>query len=132
MRTIVCCFSLLLFSIAPVSADQELTLSRDGKSDYVIVIPKQATPVEQTAARELRDYLAKVTGAVLPLLPDAESPDDKPRIVLGNGAATRELLPKFDPAKLSPDAIVHQDGWPRSGAGRPSSPRNTVRRLHVP
>ena len=106
MRTVVCCFSLLLFATALVSADEELTLSRDGKSDYVIVVPNRATPVEQTAACELRDYLAKVTGVVLSVLPDVESREDKPRIVLGNGVVTRAILPTFDPAKLSPDAIV--------------------------
>ncbi len=106
MRTIVACCSLLLLSAATASADQELTLSRDGKSDFVIVVPNQATLVERAAAHELRDHLAKVTGAVLPVATEAESPMDKPRIVLGDGPMTRELLRGFDPAKLSPDAIV--------------------------
>ena len=131
MRTVVCCFSLLSLWTAAALADQELVLSRDGKSDYVIVVPIQATPVERTAARELRDYLAKVTGAVLPLLSDVESPEDKPRIVLGDGAVTQSLLPEFDPARLSPDAIVIKTvgrdlvmaGHPRRG--------NPVRRIHL-
>ena len=72
----------------------------------MIVIPDQASPVERTAARELREHLAQVTGAALPIVSEGESPKDKPRIVLGDGAITRELLPGFDPAKLSPDAIV--------------------------
>ena len=106
MRTVVCCLSLLSLWAATALADQELTLSRDGKSDYVIVIPKQATPVEQTAARELQEHLAKVSGAVLPIVSEAEAPPNRPRIVLGDGALTRKLLPRFDPAKLSPDAIA--------------------------
>ncbi len=108
MRIVIRCVSWLLFSAATAaaSADQELTLSRDGRSEYVIVIPDQASSVERTAARELREHLAQVTGAALPIVSAGESPQDKPRIVLGDGAITRELLPGFDPAKLSPDAIV--------------------------
>ncbi len=106
MRTIIACLGLSFFTADFASAGQELTLSRDGKSEYVIVVPNQATLVERTAARELRDHLAKVTGAVLPVVTEAESPVDKPHIVLGDGALTRKLLPGFDPAKLSPDAIV--------------------------
>lgn len=104
MGTIIVCFGLLSFS--GVAADQDLILSRDGKSDYVIVISNQATPVEQTAARELHEHLEKVTGAALPVVSEAGSPADKPRIVLGDGVVTREMLGGFDPAELPPDAIV--------------------------
>lgn len=106
MKPVVWCFSLLLLWTTTTVAGEELTLTRNGESDYVIVIPKQATAVEQTAARELRDYLAKVTGAVLPVVADVELPEDKSRIVLGDGVVTRTLVPEFDSARLSPDAIV--------------------------
>jgi len=89
-----------------VAADENLALSREGKSDYVIVVPNEATPVEQTAARELREHVARVTGAAFPVVCEAETPQDAPRILVGDGAATRKLLPGFDPTKLSPDAIV--------------------------
>jgi hypothetical protein len=106
VSVVISCFGLLLLPAAMASADQDLTLSRDGESNYVIVIPNQATPVEQTAARELREHLARVTGAALPIVSETDSPEDKPRIVLGDAAVTRELLQGFDPAKSSPDAIV--------------------------
>jgi hypothetical protein len=48
-------FSLLSFTAAIASANQELTLSHDGRSDYVIAIPNQAAPFERTTARELRE-----------------------------------------------------------------------------
>ena len=88
------------------SADEGLTLSREGESDYVIVTPNEATPVERTAARELCEHLAKVTGAVLPVVSEDDAPRGRPRIAVGSGALTRRLLPGFDPTKLSPDAIV--------------------------
>lgn len=99
-------FLLILPALAStVSAREGLTLSRDGQSAYVIVIPDRATPVERTAARELREHLAQVTGAALPIVAEAEAPGSAPRIVLGNGALTRRLLPDFKPAELAPDAI---------------------------
>ncbi|MBT7163001.1 MAG: hypothetical protein HN904_09490, partial [Victivallales bacterium] len=44
-------------------ADDAIPLAVAGKSDYVIVLPKQPKPVETTAARELQEYLSAVTGA---------------------------------------------------------------------
>ena len=67
MRIVIHCAGLLFSAVtAAYSAGQEQTLSRDGRSEYVIVIPNQASPVEQTAARELREHLAQVTGAGWP------------------------------------------------------------------
>ena len=51
MSTVIRCFGLLLLSAAATAPGEELTLSRDGASDYVIVVPNEATPVERTAAR---------------------------------------------------------------------------------
>lgn len=103
---VVWVFAFLSLLAVAALADQELTLARDGKSDYTIVIPDTATPVERTAARELSEYLAKVTGAALPIAFEADSLDNQPRIVVGDGHLTRKLLPEFNPALLSPDAIV--------------------------
>ncbi len=106
MRLIVGCVGLLLGCCTAASAGAGLPLAHQGQSDYVIVLPDQATPVEQTAARELREHLAGVTGAELPIVREAQAPAGRPRIVVGDGATARALLPDFDPAQLSPDAIV--------------------------
>ena len=106
MKTVIRCVGALLLCAATASADEGLILSRGGRSDYVVLIPDKATPVERTAARELCAHLAKVTGAALPVVSEADAPRDKRRIVLGDGAVTRGLLPGFDPTKLAPDAIV--------------------------
>jgi len=86
--------------------DEGLALSREGTSDYVIVVPRQASLVEKTAARELREHLAQVTGASLPIVSADEAPTGRPRIVLGDSCLTRQLLDGFDAAELAPDAIV--------------------------
>jgi len=102
---VIRCFGLLLLPAAMTALGQELTLSRDGKSDYVIVVANEATPVERTASHELSDHLAKVTGAALPVVSEAEAPPGAPRVVVGDAPLTRKLLPGFDPARLAPDAI---------------------------
>jgi hypothetical protein len=92
--------------VAAVAAEGEaLTLCRDGRSDYVIAIPSQATAVERTAATELRDTLAQATGATLPVVPQEQAAGGR-RIVVGAGPLTRALLPDLQPATLPPDTIV--------------------------
>lgn len=101
-----CVASIFVLMAAEVPLTAELPLSRDGKSDYVLVVPEEASPVELTAARELQTHLAQITGATLPLIPESEAAHTAARIVLGNCRLTRELLPSLDPANLAPDAIV--------------------------
>ncbi len=99
-------FSALFVPLTGASASSELALAADGASSYVLVVPTEATAVEQTAARELQEHLAKVTGATLPIVTDANMPDGVPRIAVGFSSLTRKLLPDLDPTKLPPDAIV--------------------------
>ena len=94
------------FSAVAAAATDGLTLARDGKSEYVIVVPDTLAPVEKTAADELRDHLASVTGATLPVVAEAAAPFGAPRVVVGHGPLTKELLPDLDVRKLAPDAIV--------------------------
>ncbi len=61
------CLAVVWLTSAAALAGDELSLTRDGKTDYVIVIPDRPSPVEQTAARELQQHLAAVTGATLPV-----------------------------------------------------------------
>ena len=107
-RHVVCSIGSLCMGLQVTVAEGTpgaLTLCRGGASEYVIAIPSQPTPVEQTAAEELRDYLAQVTGAELPLV-SQEAAEGTPRIVVGDGPLTRELAPDVDPARLPPDSIV--------------------------
>src|SRR5688572_17469633 len=49
-----------------------VTLSRDGKSDYVIVVADEAMAPERKAAEDLADYLKQITGAQLPVTEEAK------------------------------------------------------------
>lgn len=105
MRFLACSVCLFGFALAVAAAD-ELTLSSDGKSDYVIVLPAKPSAVERTAAQELQQYLAEMSGATLPVVAETEVPEAARRLVVGDSSLTRKLLPGFDPTQLAPDAIV--------------------------
>ena len=55
---------LLILTICVYPADW---LFRDGKSDYRIVVAAEASISEQTAARELQQYISQVGGVELPI-----------------------------------------------------------------
>ena len=58
-------------------ASQPPALFKDGQSDYSIVLCDDASESEQTAARELQDYLRQISGAEFPLISCNEMSDGK-------------------------------------------------------
>jgi hypothetical protein len=102
-----------------------LFLARQGKPDCVITLPAAPSPVEQTAARELGEYLYQVTGAKLDVRSERDVPAGTPQIVVGQSARAQQLLPGLDVAALGPDAIVIKSVGNRLVlCGRP--PRGTL------
>ena len=100
----------LLGAFSSAFADSPtLRLAADGKTEYVIVLPAEPSAVEQTAAKELRTHLEAATEAVFPVLRENEMTDaKKPKLVVGDSALMRKLLPDVEPTKLKSDAIVLQ------------------------
>ena len=81
-------FLFVLAMFLPVLSEaQTLVLSKDGKTEYVIVLPAEPSAVEQTAAKELQTHLEAATEAVFPVLRENEMIDaKKPRLVVGDSA----------------------------------------------
>ncbi|MBP1644478.1 MAG: hypothetical protein H6Q16_53 [Bacteroidetes bacterium] len=84
MKKIVLLCLCLLISIGSFAQKDKLTLVKDGKSDYVIVIPKYkrnkyAANVEkvQYAAELLQNDIFKVTGCKIPIVDDDSKPQKK-------------------------------------------------------
>ena len=82
---------LVLTSANAAGAQQHspLELARDGKTNYQIVIGKDAHYGEQLAAKELALFLNQITGAEYPISQD-DKPEQNFEIVLGN--TTRKKL----------------------------------------
>ncbi|MCL2742396.1 MAG: hypothetical protein FWE67_00945, partial [Planctomycetaceae bacterium] len=105
MKYILFILAVLCLPLA-VSASETLTLSKDGKTEYTIVLPAEAAAVEQTAAKELKLHLDAVTGADFTIAKETEVDAAKPQLVIGNSKRLKELLPNLDLAKIPYDGIV--------------------------
>ena len=117
----------LLFLVVPAIvvsncvAEERLSLAANGRTDYVIVVGDDAITSESTAAKELSDYLAKITGAQFPVVSEADVPARKQRIMVGQTVGVRELLPRVDWDSLGHDGIVIKTSGDRLllAGGRP-------------
>jgi hypothetical protein len=97
---------VVLLSLGLGGKAMALTLTTDGKSDYVIVLAADAIPAEATAAKELQAHLQLVTGATLPIRTEAEVPAGARQIVVGPNSRFKAAFPKIDLAALKRDGIV--------------------------
>jgi len=106
-----------------VVAEDRLSIARNGQSDYCIVLPGSADPVERSAAAELRDFLRQVTGAELPVVEMAAA-GTRPKLWIG----ARQLpspQPDLGLKQLGPDGVlIRTIGRDVILAG--SSPRGTL------
>jgi hypothetical protein len=114
-----------LFSALVTPGTHAAPLVRDGKSDYVIVVPDAPLPAETTASRELEQHLAQATGAKLPIVAESHAPQHARKIVLGDCRCLKQLIPGLNLHTLGYDGIVIRTlGDTLVLAGRP--PRGTL------
>ncbi|MEO5997744.1 MAG: DUF4838 domain-containing protein [Chitinophagaceae bacterium] len=90
-----------IFFIVTVQA-QQFTLVNTGKSTYRIIIPQKATVIEIQAAKVFQDYIRRISGAVLPIEADNESPIAN-EILIGN--VSRPELKDVPLEKLKQDGL---------------------------
>ena len=70
----------------PPAVTTPMAIMRDGRSDYVIVLPDDADACLETAAEELQTYLARISGARLPCVAAGQCAPDAKAIVLDASA----------------------------------------------
>jgi hypothetical protein len=90
----------LVLAVALLASASAVAL--EGKARLAIATGPLPTPAERTAARELADYLGKVTGGTFALKPEAEAA--KPGIYVGHTAFAKAQ--GIDPAALGPEEWV--------------------------
>lgn len=76
-----------------------------GTSPAQIVVAAAATPIELSAAHELKVHLEEVTGAMFNIIQEPAAKSGA-RLLVGDTAAARALIPGFDPTKIGYDGIV--------------------------
>jgi Domain of unknown function (DUF4838)/Glycosyl hydrolase family 67 N-terminus len=96
----------LAVAILATGSAGALTLTTDGESNYVIVLAEDAIPPERTAASELQEHLAAVTGCTLQIVDAQSVPDDSRQIVLGPSAQFQTAFPDVTLESLRRDGIV--------------------------
>ena len=118
MKTIL--LSLLLLCSCVIA--DKLPIAQNGQTSYRIVLPENASPVLNTAARELSEHLNKITGASFPVV-DETAATDGPALFIGPVKAAKGVFaePSFSDAKPDTTVIsfrgndVFLNGAPTSG-----------------
>ncbi len=64
-------------TLAPQGERMPISLIREGRVDYRIVIPEYPSRMDNRAASELQLWLSKVTGMTLPIISDATEPQPR-------------------------------------------------------
>lgn len=82
-----------------------LMLAESGQARSTIVVGAEPSPAEGTAARELAEYLQKVTGATFPIVAEPEVVKGS-RLLLGPSAETRRLLGAEAVDNLGPEEYI--------------------------
>ncbi|MGI6294881.1 MAG: DUF4838 domain-containing protein [Armatimonadota bacterium] len=101
---IIAVAALLAAGIA--SAASAMTLASEGKAQCSIVISKDATAPQLTAAKELQSYLNQVTGAEFAIRRESQVKPDAPQILVGPSSRLKKLASGVDWSALGHDGIV--------------------------
>lgn len=114
-------FTIALFSILAVLSAQALTIAAHGKPRAVIVQQSDAAPVEQTAARELADYLQQITGAKFQIQNASATKLTGGVIIVGPGELATEYFSEVSLTNLGPEEFVMRTkgNWLLLAGGRP-------------
>jgi len=83
---------------------EKITIAENGRSDYKIVVSREASPSERHAAEELRGFLKEMTGADLPILTDEVGMNGK-EIILGRNRHLDGLNLQIDWGKLGDEGF---------------------------
>jgi hypothetical protein len=81
---------LVILFLSLVLPAQAITLVRQGRSNYTIVVAAQASLSVQRASRELQRFIEEMSGARLPVVTD-DQPAHGDLVLLGDSAALRKL-----------------------------------------
>jgi hypothetical protein len=92
----------IFLSVSAFPAENTVALAESGKAEAVIVIPSKAAPTEKFAARELKYYLDRISGASFKIV--NQRPDSGYAIVLGDADSARKA--GIDVDKLGRDEFI--------------------------
>jgi hypothetical protein len=105
MKPIIVLIILFLGGLSAVRA--ELTIAKSGKPRCVIIQSSEAIPAEQTAAKELADYLHQITGASFAIQNSTDVSNlPENAIIVGPGKAAQSAFAEIALDTLGPEEFV--------------------------
>lgn len=111
--------------IAAQANAEDLALVRDGRPNATIVVKSNAGDKVQRAAEELQSYVAKISGATLPVVTDSEDPSG-PLVLIGPSRLTDGLgvrIPSgLTPARREEGFVIYSKGDRLMLAGNDEGP----------
>jgi hypothetical protein len=84
------CLALSTFSLYSCNQNDDLILSRNGKTDYVIVIPSEFDSLEERSASEIQKYLERIGGARIPIVTEGIEIPEKV-ILIGSTTSNKNI-----------------------------------------
>jgi hypothetical protein len=120
MRIAVLSVPLIALCASCSQAAPTLTLAADGKSDYTVLVARDATVAEKHAAEEFVSLFQQVTGVRLPVR-NSSKPPKRPAVVVGPNDAIKSLAPDLSLDGLGADGFVIETRGPNLilAGGRP-------------
>ena len=88
-----------------IRTSQKIQLVKDGRSDYVIVLSRIASPSEEYAALDLQKVIEEICGCKIPLVRSPEVQSGK-RIFIGSSLYVDSLLADMDIAAFGDEEFV--------------------------
>lgn len=104
---VIASFTVILTGISGNLSAQKALFFR-AKSDFSIVIPEQASEIEQQSASELQKYIKRCSGALLPITTEKSWPADSSAIYIGQTHYAQQQTKAI--AQLENDGFfIHSD-----------------------
>lgn len=104
MRNVVLTAALLV-ALLGMQGGADVNFVNDGKTDYCVIVGKDASPSEHWAAGELKHWIGEMSGATIPYSPDGANVPDK-AILIGDSEALRSLGVSVDFKDLGDEGYV--------------------------
>lgn len=90
-----------------LAAGGSLSLARDGRSRYAVLVGRQESSMVRRAGRELAELMRQVTGAAFPLVDESTPHDAYPDlVVVGTRNPHARRFGTVDPARLGDDGFA--------------------------
>jgi hypothetical protein len=114
-------FALNLVLLLTSFSLQALEIAANGEAKVVIVQPADASPAEETAARELAGYLQQITGATFPITNAISANPRIHSLIIGPGEAAAKLFPEVNFTQFGAEEFVlrSKNGNVLLAGGRP-------------